>query len=98
MTLAYIWARSTWVAYAFEWVKLLKCHLKRKSCRKLANGQDIDYSETNDHRTSSAHLLGLFPIIFKHVYWFKPQITGERFQDHWSSGIDYGFVLDQRFE
>ena len=25
--------------------KLLKCHLKGKNCRKLANGQDIDYSE-----------------------------------------------------
>ena len=24
---------------------MLKCHLKGKTCRKLANGQDIDYSE-----------------------------------------------------
>ena len=24
---------------------LLKCHLKGKTCKKLANGQDIDYSE-----------------------------------------------------
>ena len=45
MTLTYFKARSTWVAYAFEWGKLLKCHLKRKTCRKLANGQNIDYSQ-----------------------------------------------------
>ena len=25
--------------------KLLKCHLKEKTCKKLANGQDSDYSE-----------------------------------------------------
>ena len=45
MTLTYFKARSTWVAYVFEWVDLLKCHLKRKTCRILANGQDIDYPE-----------------------------------------------------
>ena len=44
MTLTYFRARSTWVAYAFEWVKLLKCHLEGKTCRKLVNGQDIGYS------------------------------------------------------
>ena len=38
-------ARSTWYAYAFEWGKLLKCHLKGEASRKLANGQNIDYSE-----------------------------------------------------
>ena len=46
MTLTYFTTTSTWVAYAFEWVKLLKCHLKGKNtCRKVAYGQDIDYSE-----------------------------------------------------
>ena len=45
MTLTKFMARSTWVAYAFEWGKLLKCHLKGKASRKLANGQNIDYSE-----------------------------------------------------
>ena len=45
MTLIQFMARSTWVA--FEWGKLLKCHLKGKASRKLANGQNtcIDYSE-----------------------------------------------------
>ena len=31
---------------------------------------------------SSAPLLGLFSIIFKHVYWYIQQISGERLQDH----------------
>ena len=47
-------ATSTWVAYAFEWEKLLKCHLKGKTVkmpfegenyREIGNGQNIDYSE-----------------------------------------------------
>ena len=67
--------------------KLLKCHLKRKTCRNLANGQDIDYSEKrNGSRASSAPLQGLFSIIFKHVYWYIQQISGERLPGHWSSG------------
>ena len=37
MTLTKFMARSTWVAYAFEWGK--------QASRKLANGQNIDYSE-----------------------------------------------------
>ena len=45
MTLTQFMARSTWVASAFEWGKLLKCHLKGKTSRKLANEQNIDYSE-----------------------------------------------------
>ena len=45
MTLTKFMARSTWVAHAFEWEKLFKCHLKGKASKKLANGQNIDYSE-----------------------------------------------------
>ena len=81
-------ARSTWVDYVFKWGKLLKCHLKGKASRKLANGQNIDYSENkeeNGPRASSAPTLGLNTIIFKHVYWYMQQISGERLQDHWSS-------------
>ena len=72
--------------------KLLKCHLKGKASRKLANGQNIDYSEKKENlpRASSAPALGLNTIIFKHVYWYMQQISGERLQDHWSSG--YGFI------
>ena len=39
MTLACFTAMSTQVAHAFEWGKLLKCHLKGKTCSKLANGR-----------------------------------------------------------
>ena len=81
-------ARSTWVDHVFKWGKLLKCHLKGKASRKLANGQNIDYSENkeeNGPRASSAPTLGLNTIIFKHVYWYMQQISGECLQDHWSS-------------
>ena len=68
MTLTQFMARSTWVAYAFELGKLLKCHLKEKASRKLANGQNIDYSEKeNGPRSSSAPALGLNTIIFKRL-------------------------------
>ena len=90
MTLTKFMARSTWVAYAFEWGKLLKCHLKGKASRKLPNGQNIDFSEKkkeNDPRASSAPALGLNTIIFKHFYWYMQQISGERLQEHWSSGF-----------
>ena len=74
MTLTHFMARSTWVDHAFKWGKLLKCHLKGKASRKLANGQKIDYSEKkeeeNGPRASSAPALGLNTIIFKHVYWY----------------------------
>ena len=86
MTLTKIMARSTWVAYAFELGKLLKCHLKGKANRKLANGQNIEDFE-NGPRASSAPALELNTIIFKHVYWYMQQISGERLQDHWSSGF-----------
>ena len=50
-----------------------------KTSRKLANGQNIDYFEKkNGPRASSAPALGLNTIIFKHVYWYMQQISGER--------------------
>ena len=64
-------ARSTLVTHAFEWGKPVKCHLKGKASRKLANGQNIDYSEKeNGPRASSVPALGLNTIVFKHVYWY----------------------------
>ena len=54
---------------------------------KNLSGQEIDYSEEkNGPRASSAPILGLFSIIFKHVYWYIQQISGKRLQDHWSTG------------
>ena len=43
----------------------------------------------NGPRASSAPALELNTMInlFKHVYWYMQQISGERLQDHWSSGI-----------
>ena len=86
---------ATWVDHVFKWGKLLKCHLKGKASRKLANGQNIDYSENkeeNGPRASSAPTLGLNTIIFQHVYWYMQQISGERLQDHWSSCLTNGLV------
>ena len=40
----------------------------------------------NGLRASSVPALGLNTIIFKYVYWYMKQISGERLQDHWSSG------------
>ena len=36
---------------------------------------------------SSAPALEINTIIFKHVYWYMQQISGERLQDHWSSSL-----------
>ena len=48
-------ARSTWVAYAFEWGKLLKCLLKGKTSKKLA----IILKNENGPRATSVPALGL---------------------------------------
>ena len=88
MTLTKFIARSTWVACAPELGKLLKCHLKEKANRKLANGQNIEDSEKRKWpKGLSAPALELNTIIFKHVYWYMQLISGERLQDHWSSGL-----------
>ena len=47
----------------------------------------IILKKENGPRVSSAPALGLNTIIFKYVYWYMKQISGERLQDHWSSGI-----------
>ena len=54
--------------------KLLKCHLKGKASKKLANGQNIDYSEKRKQpKGFICPALGLNTIIFKHVYWYMQQ-------------------------
>ena len=47
----------------------------------------IILKKENDPRASSVPALGLNAIIFKHVYLYMQQISGERLQDHWSSGF-----------
>ena len=46
----------------------------------------IILKKENGPRASSAPAQGLNTIIFKYVYWYMKQISGERLQDHWSSG------------
>ena len=54
----------------------------------------IVLKKENGLRASSAPALGLNTIIFKYVYWHMKQISGERLQDHWSSGYSfYHFFL-----
>ena len=63
-----------------------------KANRKLANGQNIEDSEKRKWpKGLSAPALELNTIIFKHVYWYMYMqlISGERLQDHWSSGLHY---------
>ena len=60
--------------------------------KKLAGNWQMDriliiLKKENGPRASSAPALGLNTIIFKHVYWYMQQISGERLQDHWSSGL-----------
>ena len=44
-------------------------------------------NKENGPSASSAPALELNTIIFKHVYWYMQQISGEGLQDHWSSGF-----------
>ena len=46
----------------------------------------------NGPRASSAPALELNTIVFKHVYWYMQLISGERLQDHWSSGYSFQSV------
>ena len=65
----------------------VKMSFEGKSQQEIGKWTNIDYSgKENGPRASSAPALGLNTIIFKHVYWYMQQISGERLQDHWSSG------------
>ena len=66
--------------------KIVKCHLKGKTCSKLANGLNF-----YDLKKALTPALGLYSCIYitilvKQVYLFISQVSGERLQDHWSSG------------
>ena len=68
----------------------VKMSFEDKSQQEIGKWTNIDYSEKeNGPRASSAPALGLNTIIFKHVYWYMQQISGERLQDHWSSGLAF---------
>ena len=55
----------------------------------------IVLKKENGPRASSAPAMGLNTITFKYVYWHMKQISGERLQDHWSSGIFVAIALDE---
>ena len=81
-------ARSTWVAHACEWEKLLKCHLKGKASKKLANGQNIDYSEKR--KQPKGFICPCTGVKYHNIQTcllVYAADSGERLQDHWSSGI-----------
>ena len=88
MTLTKFMARSTWVAHAFEWEKLLKCHLKGKASKKLANGQNIDYSEKRKRpKDFICPCTGVKYHNIQTCLLVYAADSGERLQDHWSSGL-----------
>ena len=89
MTLTKFMARSTWVAHAFEWEKLLKCHLKGKASKKLANGQNIDYSEKR--KRPKGFICPCTGVKYHNIQTcllVYAADSGERLQDHWSSGFN----------
>ena len=58
-----------------------------KSQQEIGKWTEYCLKKENGPRASSAPALELNTIIFKHVYWYMQQISGERLQDHWSSGL-----------
>ena len=81
-------ARSTWVAHAFGSEKLLKCHMKGKASKKLANGQNIDYSEKR--KRPKGFICPCTGVKYHNIQTCLLVYTadsGERLQDHWSSGF-----------
>ena len=88
MTLTKFMARSTCVAHAFEWEKLLKCHLKGKTSKKLANEQNIDYSEKR--KRPKGFICPCTGVKYHNIQTcllVYAADSGERLQDHWSSGF-----------
>ena len=58
-----------------------------KCQQEIGKWTEYCLKKENGPRASSAPALELNTIIFKHVYWYMQQISGERLQDHWSSGL-----------
>ena len=99
MTLTKFMARSTWVAHAFEWEKLLKCHLKGKTSKKLANGQNIDYSEKR--KRPKGFICPCTGVKYHNIQTcllVYAADSGERLQDHWSSGLSFFSLLKKRLK
>ena len=56
----------------------------------------IIMKKENGHQGIICLFTGFFSIICKHVYLYIQQISGERLQDHWSSGLFY-FLIYRMF-
>ena len=76
------------------WEKLLKCHMKGKASKKLANGQNIDYSEKRKRPKGF-----ICPCTGVKYHNIQPCLlvyaadSGERLQDHRSSGLFFLFLV-----
>ena len=53
----------------------------------------IILKKENGPRASPAHTLGLNTIIFKHVYWYMQQISGECLQDQFTGPLVLWFLV-----
>ena len=70
------------------WEKLLKCHMKGKASTKLANGQNIDYSEKR--KWPKGFICPCTGVKYHNIQTcllVYAADSGERLQDHWSSGL-----------
>ena len=68
--------------------KIVKYHLKGKTCSKLANGLNF-YDLKKTFTPGFALPWGYIHVCYhssQQVYLFISQVSGERLQDHWSSG------------
>ena len=63
MTLTYFMVRSTLIANAFEWAKLVKCNCIGETCWEYANGQKIYVYE----KMSSGSCLPMARAIYIHM-------------------------------
>ena len=59
------------MAYAFEWGKLLKCHLKGKTCSKRANGLNI----YDLKKTLTTGVILTLPWGYIYAYYHSSQIS-----------------------
>ena len=86
VTLTKFMARSTWVA--FEWGKTVKMSFEGKSQQEIANGQNIDYSEKRKRpKGFICPCTGVKYYNIQTCLLVYAANSGERLQDHWSSGF-----------
>ena len=78
--------------------KLLKCHLQGKTSKKLANGQNIDYSEKR--KRPKGFICPCTGVKYHNIQTcllVYAADSGERLQDHWSSVFCFFFIKGEVF-